>query len=89
MFFDWCKKTKKFIDLISYLWYNHKYSFFNLINLGVNVALDLNKFKKVNLVHKTIVTKTVQQELLKSCKNTLQSIKKFEDKNIVKKDKKI
>ncbi len=53
------------------------------------MALDLNKFKKVNLVHKTIVTKTVQQELLKSCKNTLQSIKKFEDKNIVKKDKKI
>ena len=51
------------------------------------MALDLNKFKKVNLVHKTIVTKTAQQGLLKNYESTLQSMKKFEEKNIVKKDK--
>lgn len=44
------------------------------------MSLDLKKFKKVNQVHKTIITKTIQQKLIKRSKLAEEITKTNNDK---------
>ena len=44
------------------------------------MVLDLEKFKKIDIMHKTIITKDNQKKLLRECISKI-DIKKYQKKN--------